>query len=420
MCQLNAINLHDEQLNKLLFLIMGSFGSTVHDDGWGVAGCGTKICKSAMPMYGTLDSGELIENMPLGNTPLLGHIRAASPQVPVNKANAHPFQIGNLTFAHNGKLVPKKEEDFIMEIEVQSLDKEGKKEYHKDGTPKMLKVKRSDSLIFFEKFVEIWKSTPGKDQDEKFVTVLQETMKLFTGKFAMLFYIGNTMYVVRGRTADLHISYWTESSDEDAKVLGWAINTDGKTLDWSTNLLSNMEQLNGGELLWFTLPKALEAETIYKAADFGLIKLGEIKEETSPVATYGNYRRDWGAGDGNFSRTTDSGSRIKSELEPLFREIYEFLVDYSMYPSDLSNIFMAVYQASLAEATLEMIKDFTKRILPLLRNMTNKDIRKRIKKLNGNMPVGYAVYTSTVKYPWVFNEKKVQENLISNSKKLLN
>lgn len=413
MCQISVENLHDELLNKMMFLIAGSFGSTIHDDGWGITSSTSPVTKSALPMFCVLNSGNTIRSCEMEGDILLGHIRAASPQVPVTKENSHPFELGGIKFVHNGRLVPKEEKNFIMEVEVQSRDsKTGELETNKDGTPKMTKIKRSDSLIFFEKFMEIWKNTDVKNQDTKFVTVLKDTMALFTGKFAMVFIIKHTTYIVRGRTADLHISYWKEAQEDDSKVLGWAINTDSKTLDWSTNLLSNLSQLYGGEIMWFTTPTILEAESIFKAGDFGLEKIGEVKEETA-VVTYGPFRREWAERGENFQRgknnsTTDSSP---DELEKFFHEIYDFMTSHLLYPSDIQNLFWATYLASISEATVDMIRDFCKVVIPDLRKMTTKEIRKELKKQTGKVPVGLACYDSSTEYPWMFNTKSNQEKL---------
>jgi predicted glutamine amidotransferase len=418
MCQITVTNLHDERLNKKLFLLLGTLGSEVHNDGWGISSNDARIFKCPMPMYWTSNSGKILNGISLEkNSTLIGHIRQASPQVPVTEENAHPFKSGEISMVHNGKLTPKDDKDFDIEYEVQSRDKDGNLEYDKDGKPKMTKFKRSDSLIFFEKFMEIWNKTDIKEQDAKFLRVLQETMSLFFGKFALVFSIQGTVYVVRGKTADLGIIYLRTSSRENAKNIGWAINTDKKNLDTCTLLLSNLEQLEGKPSLYFSVPVPLETEAVYVVENVGLRKLGEVKENPFPASQTYLHNREWRNGSAeNPTIRTGTSSSVTSKVQEYAKEIYKFMSDYFLYPSDIENIFLALYSCSMSEVTTITLKHFVDKAIPSMKNFTTKDIRKAIKR-HIPVPLGLHVYNSEMQYPWFFNTREGQSKFINKNKK---
>ena len=214
MCQITVSNLGDDFLNREAFLILGAEGSTVHGDGWGYCFSNGETLKTYLPMYCTTNIGEILGDKKTRSAPpLLGHIRQASPKVPVCTANAHPFAIDNVYFVHNGKLTPKDEDKFSIEYEVEETDA-------KDGKKKKVKYNRSDSLIFFEHFMETWKGAQNtyNSEEEKFVWVLNKAMEAFYGRFAMVFLIHDKCYIVRGKTAELNIAYRLNSNRKDAQV----------------------------------------------------------------------------------------------------------------------------------------------------------------------------------------------------------
>lgn len=417
MCQISVCNLGDELLNKKLFLLMGSSGSTIHNDGWGYGTGSGELWKCSMAMYGTSDAGVALLQKSSGKTPLLGHIRQASKKVPVNTKNAHPFSKKNIVFVHNGTLTPKDEKNFVMTEEVNEIDpKTSKVVKDENGAPKKISVSRSDSLIFFEEFLKHYKD------EEHFVEALNETMNLFTGKFAFVFIINGNYYIVRGKTADLHIVYLYESYDKDAKVVGWAINTSKQILDESSNLLSNLVQLDGKKPLPFSYPVILEEESVFIARNDGLEKIGEIKENKPAysAAATAPARQNRGAGDSNFyGSPTGTGTVITTEIKErvaLYKEIYEFMKNNSISIGEIQALFSKLYGASLLEVTKAMLMHFTKKAIPALNSKNGKEgkqLRKRLRKALSGSPVRTFQYSKDMEYPWMLNLITVQREFVS-------
>lgn len=404
MCQISLGNTHNEQYNKLFFLLAGSMGSIVHDDGWGFVQPGSPQFKCNLPMHLTTNSGDILakHNLEENNRPLLGHIRQASPKVPVTTENAHPFTLDDVVFVHNGKLTPVDEKKFVMEEEVDEIDSKTQKITKK-------KVSRSDSLIFFEHFMSIYEASSEKNAQKKFTDSVTKAMEDFTGKFAMCFLIGGTYYVVRGRSADLYISYLVGEKDES---IGWVINTDKKVLDFSTRLLANISKLETGKELFFTEGKILDAESIYLAGDTGLAKIGTIVEKWTPVATT-TYAWEGGR---NFpatqtKNTSTTGSGGKTSAGKWAEKIYEFMSAFSLTLYDINNLFLIIYDCSIQEVQEHYVEHFCNKIMPLLKNATNKSIRKMYKKaLFGGFPA-YR-YNKSVPYPWMLIARSQQIQLL--------
>lgn len=404
MCELCLVNLKSNSLNRKLFLIAGSAGSIANDDGWGYADS-TGIYKTHLPMFIDESAGEMLRTCKV-KTPLLGHVRAASPQVPVCVDNSHPFLENEIIFMHNGSLKPKNEKDFVLEYKVMEPDKDGK-EVEKT-------YKYSDSKMFFNRFLSRYKI--GDD----FVEKLKETMGEFFGKFAMMFYIGNDIFVVRGKTANLYISYLTESSKKDAKVLGYVINTGLTTLDFSTTLLSNMEELEGRPKLHFTYPELLPDETIWKAGELGLEKIGEIKEN------YSSYSPGKEMGAGNFiqrsgalssTRTGGTGGTNYGKEDNLIKELHEFRIRYSLSVKDLSDIFMAGYGVSLLNIDVPILEHFFKRVVPIITKLADKDIRRRVKKTLSGICVNRIEYIAGKQFPWMMWTKEEINTYLTDREK---
>jgi predicted glutamine amidotransferase len=409
MCQITVSNLGDSSLNKKAFLILGSLGSTVHGDGWGFSDSEGHSWKCPLAMHWTSDAGSVIRKHVIkNNKPLLGHIRRASPQIPVSTDNSHPFKIGEIVFVHNGKLTPKKESDFVMEIEVEKMDKDGNKELNKDGSTKMEKIKRSDSLIFFEKFVEIYHTEDMSklEQEKRFVDSLNKTMELFYGKFAMVFVISDKTYIVRGKSADLHISWRLAEHGKDSEKIGWIINTDKATLNQSTLLLSNVEQLEGRKELIFLSAEMLKAETMFVAENAGLRELGEIKENSSPVA----YSKSESTGLG-YSSNYYNGKKDE-DFDKYKEEIFNFMMGMSLSPEDIQNILFAYHNVSILEVTKPILKQFIQEVIPSLYKRTDKDIRRDLKKVLGGFPVRMYRYSNGMAYPWFLNPISVQREFV--------
>jgi hypothetical protein len=411
MCQLTYVNLRDEELNKKFLLLLTSIGSSAHRDGWGlISGKGGDFFKCDLPAFYTSDMGNIIKDTSLGDSsPIFGHVRYASPLVPVNLENSHPFVKGKLLFMHNGKLEPVDETQFVTEIE-QTTNKTDEKTGEIKTT--VSKIKVSDSKMFFEHFVKKWKegTKPGDEVDASFVKILTEAVADFHGKFAFLFSIVGNDYIVRGKSADLYITYLMSSPKKTAKVIGYAVNTSLELLDRCGVLLSNLQQLEGKGDLTFTTPIPITAESIFKANDLDIESLGEIKETTAP--TY--YQKNYGAvpatssftGQGGTNGTGETDYSISSKFNKV---IYEFMVDNVLRVVDIQNLFMAFYNVSLLEVTEEILAHFCTKVLPRIKSLSPKATRKRLKSLTHGY-INPAFYIKNdVQYPWMLNDRQNME-----------
>ena len=406
MCQITVSNLGDTLLNKKMFLILGSLGSTVHGDGWGFSDSGGHSWKCPLAMHWTSDAGQVLRKYTQKSPgPFLGHIRKASPQIPVKTENSHPFTLENIVFVHNGKLTPKNESDFIMEIDVPKLDKEGNEEIDKDGKVKTVKEKRSDSLIFFEKFVQIYNSEENakSPEEKRFTDSLKSTMDLFYGKFAMVFVVGNKTYIVRGRSADLHVSWKLSGPSNDSDRIGWVINTDKATLNQATLLLSNYEQLEGKKEVHFTPAEMLKQETVFVAEENGLRELVELRENYAPVKTTTTV---------GYTSSYAGNTKKNPDLEKLTEETFNFMMAMSLSPEDIQNILFAYHETSELEITVPVLKHFVQEIIPDLYKRTQKEIRRDLRKVLGGFPVRMYRYTNDMLYPWFLNPLSVQREFV--------
>lgn len=399
MCEISVVNLRDTSLNKKLYLIMGSLGSVEHSDGWGFSTSGGKAWKCDLPMFWTSDSGYVLRKQieEEDGKPLLGHIRRASPKVPVTAENAHPFKQNDVVFVHNGKLTPKDDKKFDIEYELPKM-KDGKPELDSTGKPKMEKFNKSDSLVFFEEFMTNF------TDEEHFMDALQKTMDEFYGKFAFVFVINGNFYIVRGKSADLHITYLRSGSEEEAETIGWAINTSKPVIKISTSLLSNMRQLEGEPYLDFSPVELLDAETVYKATETGLEILGKIKENYAPVKQYES--RSYA------SSSSSSKNKKPTVMENYTQQVVEFMLAYSLSPGDIQLIMLATSGLSTLEVNEAALKNLVEDVIPLLKNLTKKDIRKGLKKALSNMALRHYRYEG-LQYPWMLNSHEEQLSLIS-------
>jgi predicted glutamine amidotransferase len=411
MCQITVDNLGDDFLNRELFLLLGTEGSAIHADGWGYADSSGEITKSYWPMYLTNDTGSyLAKGVCKTSAPLLGHIRQASSKVPVCTENAHPFKLDDMVFVHNGKLTPKKSEDFDIDYSLTEINATTNKEV-------TVWYKRSDSLIFFEEFVKDYKELAPDfpDEEKLFVEAVTTTMAKFDGKFAMVFIIKGKYYIVRGKTADLHISYRLSSGRKDATQIGWAINTERKNLLSSTLLLSNLHQLRGEKPIHFSEPLLIAEESIYVAEATTLRKIGEIKETTFVTTSGAAYATNFTAGNGTTQSTTIIGSNLAPEglVAKYAKEIFDFLSTYSLSLTDFQNILLESWDVSITEMTEETTKFTVKKILERLKSETTRQIHKSLKEALKGYPLYLYRYGRDIdNYPWMLNPKNQQLQLV--------
>lgn len=427
MCEITVSNLHSPYLNRKMYLLLATIGSKDHSDGWGFSeNLAGKKC--GYPAFCTSNIGGILQESIDENSesPFLGHIRKASPMVPVSTENAHPFTLDGISFVHNGKLTPKNEKDFVIETSVLDYDLAGNPIIDvKTGKQATKIVKRSDSLVFFEKFMEIWKTktVPETNFDDVFVETLTETMALFYGKFAMVFNIRNQMYIARGKTADLHISFLRESKDFDSPILGWAINTNKVNLELCTSLLSNLEQLDNYEPMYFSYPTLLTENTVYRVDYLDVTPIGKVEENSAPAGVttyYGRNYTEWGDyaewEDGSTTKAeskTAEKSAAKTELEKLTEEVYQFCETYALAPQDIFYMLFVCYGNSSLELSEIQLQHFCREVLPKLRNYVSKEIRKSVKRAFGRYVPIYK-YNKDMQYPWLMNTAELQKKFLEN------
>lgn len=413
MCQITVVNLHDEILNAKLFLFLGTIGSMEHGDGWGTAKAHKASLKTALPMYLTSNSGIILreDSGKFADETLLGHIRKASPSVPICDENSHPFVIDGVTFVHNGKLTPLDEKKHHMDDLVEEVD-------IKDPTKITKKyIKRSDSLIFFEYFMKLFKENTETDLNKKFVDVLNKAMEEFYGTFAFVFIINNSYFLVRGKTKELNVMFLRNKKGAN---IGWVVNTSGKLLDFVDNFLANISMLNNEDILDFSDSETLKAETIFVADKYSLNEIGEIKENDAPVTP-------WQGGATNFTGKTTGGKKVTTngDTSPAVvyaGKVYNFMTDYSLTVEDINNLILGIYELSTQEVEEYVIKHFCDVVIPLIRNHTNKNLRKRVAAEHPYGVSRISYIGSSFQYPWVLNTKGDQalfltECLVKGGKK---
>lgn len=410
MCQLSYIHTKDNELNKLLFLLLGSFGSTIHNDGWGMVNANGDAWKCDLPMGLTTNAGSIVEKTFQDTySPLMGHIRLASASVPVTTENAHPFRSenGKILFMHNGTLKPKVDKDFVLEYDVE--------ETNAKGVVITKKVKFSDSLIFFQKFQEIYKD--GKT----FVDALKETMELFYGKFAFMFYDidSKKFHIARGSTADLHITYILDKPTDDAQVVGYVINTNKDLLELCTNMLSNISQLQRGKSLFFSKITLLDSNTIFEAEDLDIVKVGEMRENYAPVSSHAGsttFRGTFWENSWNETKEEAEKKVEKKTVEARYADtILSFMEDFCLSFRDVQFMFMEGFQTSMLEVTEPMVRRFCEKVIPNIRSLVPREVRKKVKSLMGENTFSSAQYANKeleLNFPWMINDAETIRKLI--------
>jgi hypothetical protein len=186
---------------------------------------------------------------------LIGHVRAAGFTnyiKVISTDKAHPFVSKNFVLFHNGSLERKSK---LWNKEDEGL---------------------IDSEIFLNELEEQYK----KEKD--IVILLQKTMELFNGKFAFIIEHANHIYVVRGKTAELHTLDITHNGEK----IGMIINTGEVSGERAVIEAGCYIKLIGKSVGFSSKFEELEKETIYEfLPDRSLVKLGELKETDRVVAS---------------------------------------------------------------------------------------------------------------------------------------
>lgn len=389
MCQLTYCNLHDAYLNTLMIYFLSTIGSVRHDDGCGVICSDNKIWKSKHQAKNLTNLGEILYESVQDNKPVPFHIRMATHGIAVNDENAHPFTGKHFILMHNGTLLPK------------------------DGSEPKDKEKDSDSL----RFLNALDAMKDKKKDTSFPEIFNETMENFSGKFAFIIRDIDTKtdYIVRGKTAELYVSYLTING----KASGYVVNTSNSTMKDAFMQFINVASLSGANNYELSEPTLLAIETIFVGRDKGLDKLGETKETTvikpAIVAQKNNSSSTALLPPSRVQSLMGHNSNFEQvgEILTLSNKIYEYLSDHSLELIDLQMMFHAIAGISLLEITREDLKMFVQYMIPKV--SCEKIIRNRVKTLlNGKRFPDELYEAHKLEYPWPVNEGKILKNVIKS------
>ena len=300
MCQLTLLNFHNdfdiskpaiqEELNKLFFAL-SVINSQEHSDGHGMAfldgktGAHVVLKSERSGLVGTVPDICKKEGYVL-TSPIMFHVRKVSVRYTKNEIleeNAHPFNGEHFVLAHNGT--------FSGELITANKDD-----------------KVIDSQVFHNKLESMWKE---RDKKDKFVDVLQKTLDLFEGKFALIVRHkkAGKIYVVRGYLTDLHIV----DVRYKGKKVGYLINTEDDPLFPINNLCYRFTNFT------FDLsedPKELEKYKVYEVGSENLIEIGEIKDYVKTTVTVYNRGRHVATPRKSTDSSTTKGDLEKTGINP--------------------------------------------------------------------------------------------------------
>lgn len=376
MCQLTYSNLHDQDLNKLAVYCLSKIGSARHDDGCGFICEDNSIWKSEIAANKILNLGEILNLNVQSNAPLPFHIRMATWGIEVKKENSHPFEGKHYILMHNGTLLPRNGEE-----------------------PKD-KTKDSDSL----KFLKTLDEYKDKKPDGAFPDIFNEAMSNFAGKFAFIIREKETNvdYIVRGKTAELWISY-VKFNDEPK---GYVVNTSKETMKEAFDDFINIWDLFYAETVQFSEPKLIDLETIYVAEYNDVRKIGKTveftpkKEEKAIVPATRGGHSNWRGN--NYWDNYDADADAKEILQ-MAKKVHTFLEDHCMALIDLQMMFMISAGLSVLEVTKEDIEFYENYVIPKI--SANKTIRARVKSILNGQYFPHDVYIKyNLEYPWTVND----------------
>jgi predicted glutamine amidotransferase len=266
MCQLSLVATRDVIINRTVMYHLLIGNCIGNRDGTGIYNPKISYIFKTKEAADTIKDKLSIELSNQDSEVLLGHVRAASwidNKKEVSDDKAHPFKSTNFTLFHNG-----------------GLEKKSK-----------IYVKEDKDLIDSEVFLKELEYTFQREKDP--VKCISKTMDKFQGKFAFLIEHKGTIYIVRGKTAELHICKVIFNGE----IIGCVINTNEitakKSLDELTPLY-NLWRLN----LSFSKFEKLADESIYILKNdgvFGIEKKGDIKETPKPITIEysNNYYNAW-------------------------------------------------------------------------------------------------------------------------------
>lgn len=373
MCQLTYCNLHDPYLNASMIYFLSIIGSDKHDDGTGMINSNNSIWKTEVAANKITNLGLILYSYIRDNKPVPFHIRSATLGIEVTKENAHPFDGQNYILMHNGTLIPNK------------------------GKIPRDKKKDSDSENFLGHLDEL----TNKANDDSFENIFNGTMENFSGKFAFIIRNKNTNsdYIIRGKTAELWISYLTT----DKKKLGYVINTSKETMLSTFNLFKNTCALVDGNEYKLSEPLLLEQETIF-IADKDSIKIVGKTKETTPILPVEISVIP-------FVKRQKQVIKGVEEIIKLSEKVYRYLDEHNLDLLDLQILFQAIAGISLLELTKEDVVMFTEFLIPKI--TASKKVKAKVKDILKEKIFPHELYKlHGLEYPWMLNDSnKVLEIL---------
>lgn len=393
MCQLSLISA-GEQLNRLLLTVMLQTNTPGNRDGTGflaVRDQELEVWKTEKSADTVSDLGLIIRKKIQGDSPVMAHVRSASPGMPVTEDNAHPFMGERFVLAHNGRLHPGKAKVSRTTVETTEIE--------------------SDSCAFL-KALEIYCK---KHPDASFIEAFNSVMDNFMGKFAFLIYDmqTNTHYVARGSTADLHVTSIFlpgTGKSKDPKLIGFAVNTAKISLVDALWSVSQIIQVNTGRDIFFNDPIEIEKNTLWEVKDGSLHKLGEIKENPVVYETYYN------------PATVSRGAVVPaaaSGTHKTLESIYRYMVDHFFSEEDIDLLLEITTMKKMSETTEKDLESFVKLWIPRL--SASKQLRKDIQSIIGEFgKVSSYIYAKVpdLEYPWTINTKDKIKEMIKTMKEI--
>jgi predicted glutamine amidotransferase len=392
MCQLSLLNV-GEDLNKLLLATMLQINVTGNRDGTGFL----SVREKDIEVWKTEKSADVIGDLGLkirkkisGNSPVMAHVRSASPGMPVTELNAHPFMGDRFILAHNGR-----------------LHRKGAKIQFSSAAEKDAPDIESDSVVFLNALEAYYKTNPGSN----FVTAFDSVMKEFVGKFAFLIYDmqTNEHFVVRGNTADLHIAdVYTPGTGKtkEPKHIGFIVNTSKRDLLDSLWFASQILQATTGKDIFFSDVTEIEKNSVYKVEGLTLVKLGEVKEN---AVVYESHTYNQVA----TGRTQTSPALSQNPVLKYAEAIYRYMVDHFFSYSDIDILLERTTGKPMSEVSESDLEFFVNVWIPRL--SASKALRNDIQQIIGEFASIYPfIYTKIpdLQYPWTLNTKdKIKEML---------
>lgn len=346
MCELTFINSHRLDLNRILTINQALENTRIDNlHGWGIFTQKAGIYKTALIPWNTSDFGKDIRSA-VTEEPVLLHVRSASRGTDIKMEFNHPFETERLVLAHNGTLVPKDKLEGYAE--------------------------KLDSEVFLGELDRAYLAE--KEDENRLVRSLQSTMEKFTGKFAFLIYEKGTgsWYAIRGKTADLHITYLLSDIEEGAETLGYIINTVKVDLGVSTDhSLELFHVLGKKSVPVMSIIEELKPETIYRLEDTEVKEVGELKQNTAPVIVaavgvvhqYGKYGYRAGMGYGGAWEDDDDPL---SQTSGVINELNDWIITYGLTIEDLDTIMVQTLGISLLCCEEQDITTIQKYVLPKL------------------------------------------------------